>query len=412
MAFNILGGDGHIGSWGTPDIGFTEWLAGDNPRNDQGGSVNGQPTAADISGSLNGGQSQYLNQLNGNVLGLTTTAPAPTTDKKTTNPTTKTETKTNNNNNNNNQGNWWSDSQNMGYFNGQLFRDANEWRKASGMDPYGGNGGNGGVDWDSLYNPQFQALSDLSNYIQSSSSAEKSNRLADYNRTKSDILGEQTNLEEGLNLQQQQLADSGRSAAAEALRSYNALMQQNSSRYGMGTGAGQFLSDLIGQEYLRSKSGVDQQTQSGQAQLALEGQKTKQYITKKLGDLDSWKNDAFKAIDDNLQSKLYEIGSQKGVLEAQKAQQKQQALFDAINYKQQVQQNDQNFRMQLATFAVQNLQNVTGQSYTPQQIAAVVNEMMGAEIKGITGQQNNVVAYNPYAVMGKKTDEYGNPLET
>lgn len=272
-----------------------------------------------------------------------------------------------------------------------------------------GNGGGGGVDWDSLYNPQFQALTELGNYLQTSSQAEKGNRLADYNRTKSDIQAEQGNLQQGLDLQQQQLADSGRSAAAEALRSYNALMQQQQSRYGMGTGAGAFLSDLLGQEYLRSKSGVDQQLQSGQAQLALEGQKTQQYISKKLGDLDSWKNDAFKAIDDNLQGKLYEIGAQRGVLEQQKAQQKQQAFFDALNYKQQVQQNESQFKMQLASFAVQNLQNVTGQAYTPEQISGIVSDMMGKQIQGLTGQ-NNAITYNPYAVMGKKTDENGNPI--
>lgn len=45
-----------------------------------------------------------------------------------------------NNNNNGGQGNYWSDEKNEGYYNGQLYRDANEWRKASGMDPYSGGG--------------------------------------------------------------------------------------------------------------------------------------------------------------------------------------------------------------------------------------------------------------------------------
>ena len=390
-----------IGSWKIPDFGITEgspisYMAPDtfvNPNRDPySGAPEGTP---DIGVNLKVAGPQK----NGSVLGVG--------DGKT---DTQPKTTTNNNNSGGSSGGSWSDSANYGTWNGQVFRDANEWRKASGQDPYGNNGGGGGVDWDSLYNPQFQALTDLSNYLRGSSETEKGNRLADYNRTKSDILGEQGNLEQGLNLQQQQLSESGRSAAAEALRSYNALMQQQQSRYGMGTGAGAFLSDLLGQEYLRSKSGVDQQLQSGQAQLALEGQKTQQYISKKLGDLDSWKNEAFKSIDDNLQSKLYEIGSQKGVLEQQKAQQKQQAFFDALNYKQQVQQNENQFKMQLASFAVQNLQNVTGQSYTPEQISGIVNDMMGRQIAGLTGQ-NNAVTYNPYAVMGKKTDENGNPIE-
>lgn len=400
-------GASHIGSWGTPEYGWTESYsdAQGTPRNDQGGSVIGGPTAADISGSING-QSSFLNALSGgNVLGASQSNPTPTTTDQSKKTTTTTTT------NNNNGGVDWSKG-----LTGEQVRalglnpDTMSSTGGKYYSPNGsGNGGGSGVDWESLYNPQFQALTDLGNYLQTSSQTEKSNRLSDYNRTRGDILGEQNTLQQGLDLQQQQLADSGRSAAAEALRSYNALMQQQQSRYGMGTGAGQFLSDLLGQEYLRSKSGVDQQLQSGQAQLALEGQKTQQYISKKLGDLDSWKNDAFKAIDDNLQGKLYEIGAQRGVLEQQKAQQKQQAFFDALNYKQQVQQNEQQFKMQLASFAVQNLQNVTGQAYTPEQISGIVSDMMGKQIQGLTGQ-NNAITYNPYAVMGKKTDENGNPL--
>ena len=387
------------GSWGLPDYGITEGIANYLRPGSQditqsvAQNMQGTPYASSGNVPTTTNNSSVPNKSTGGiVLGQNTTS-TPTT-----------------NNNNNNNGTDWSKG-----LTGEQVR-------ALGMNPdsmvatngkyynqNGGDGGQGGSGFDeSGWNTQMQALTDLGNYLQTSSTEGRKNIQNQYDTTNKQITDEQGTLQSGLDEQQRQLGESGRSAASEALRSYNALMQQQSSRYGMGSGAGQFLSDLIGQEYLRSKSGVDQQMQSGQNELAIEGQKTQQYISKKMGDLDSWRNDAFKSIDDNLQSKLYEIGSQKGVLEQQKAQQKQQAFFDALNYKQQVQQNEKQFKMDLASFAVQNLQQVTGQSYTPQEIAKVVSDMMSQSIQGITGQDNSV-AYNPYAVMGKKTDEYGNP---
>lgn len=278
----------------------------------------------------------------------------------------------------------------------------------------GSGGGQPSIDWDAMYAPSFNALGDLANFLSGNRETSRNNLISQYDTTKGQIGEEQGTLEAGLAEQQRQLGESGRSAAAEALRSYNALMQQNLSRYGLSTGAGQFLSDLVGQEYLRSRSGINQQMQSGQNQLALEGQKTKQYISKKIGDLDMWKNEAFQKIDEDFQSKMYDINAQKGVLERDKQQQKMAVLQDTLNYQRQVEQQDRQFRMDLANFAVQNLQNVTGQTYTPQEIAGVVNDMMGREISGITQSTGNQVAYTPFGARNYTDEQLKrlNPLQS
>lgn len=117
--------ESHPGSWSIfgyqlPDYGLTEKLT--TNRTAQGGSnVLGPQQASEP--TYNGPIASYPNKSTGTVLGANTSNnPSPTPQPS-----------------NNTPGNYWDDAKNEGYYNGQLFRDANQWRQASGMDPYGGN---------------------------------------------------------------------------------------------------------------------------------------------------------------------------------------------------------------------------------------------------------------------------------
>lgn len=301
---------------------------------------------------------------------------------------------------NNNSGGSWSDSENYGTWNGQVFRDANEWRKASGQTGYENQALGGGMDWNAEYAPEYQRLADYATFLGQAKTGDLSNVGSDYGMYKGQVTDEQKNLEAGLGEQQRQLYEGGRSAAGEALRSYNALAQQNMSRYGLGTGAGSFISDLLGQEYLRSQGNINEQTQSGTNELAIEGTKVKQYVSGKIGELDKWRRDAESKINDNFMAKMQDIESQKGMLDRDKAQQKRAAVQDAVNFKRQVENEDRTFKSQLAQFAIENMQKVSGQTFTPKEIAEVVNSFMNEGTLSTNGGQQTYSGQ--YDIQGKK----------
>lgn len=119
-----------IGSWGLPEFGVTEYLAkkaSGGKTTDLSNALSGNYQSSANSSIYNGPIASYPNKsTGGSVLGQNTSnqpsSPTPTRQPS------------------NDPGNYWSDEKNEGYYNGQLYRDANEWRKASGMDPYSGGG--------------------------------------------------------------------------------------------------------------------------------------------------------------------------------------------------------------------------------------------------------------------------------
>lgn len=374
------------GSWGLPDYGITEgianWLRPGTTDVKQAVVQNfsGTPYASNIQDTPNNYSTPNKstgNNSTGDVLGRSTS--------------------NNNNNNNNNNGggvNWGAGL-------------TGEQVRALGMNPDamvatngkyygsngGGNGGGSGQDWDAIFNPAYESLKNYGNFLQQSKAEKLAGTEADYGRYTGQVTDEQKNLESSLAEQGRQLWESGRSAAGEALRAYNALAQQNASRYGLGTGAGSFISDLLGQEFMRAKASANETAQQGTNTLAIEGTKVKQFISGKMDELTKWKREADQSINDYFTKSMADIENQRGVLDQQKAAQKEAAVQNAINYKQQVEESDRTFKSQLATAAMQTIQNNTGKVYTPAEIAKVVNSFMQTgEFNPDAGNNNGQVA--------------------
>lgn len=118
--------ESHPGSWSIfgyqlPDYGLTEKLT-TNRTADNGSNLLGPQQAA--APTYNGPIASYPNKSTGGTVLGTNTSNQPTPTRQPANNT---------------PGNYWDDAKNEGYYNGQLYRDANQWRQASGMDPYGGS---------------------------------------------------------------------------------------------------------------------------------------------------------------------------------------------------------------------------------------------------------------------------------
>lgn len=356
----------HTGTWGTWDFGITEAI-GDAfglARNDQGGSqVTGTydagPTAVykdqdtGVRGTL-----EQLYPSSGQVLGATDQK---TTDTKTPAPTGNTGGNTGGGGVNlkdpySNPGEgWWWDS-------------ADGWKQSGG-------GSNDLINQISeLYAPALQRANEAYGRVRQGYDEDVTNlknrvaqSLADYN-TQGDELLTSTDRE------QSQFNKTLESALNQAVRAYNALSQRANVFYGGSTGTGQAMNELAAREYYRQQGNVQGKQAEGDLQFSDERGRIKTYIDSKVKDLDLYKQEALTSLEQNLRDQIAAIDSRKDEIEANKTRDKMGVLQQAMERTQAIQDADRTFRQNLAMAGLNQLQEISGRVFTPQEIKTYLSE--------------------------------------
>lgn len=197
-----------------------------------------------------------------------------------------------------------------------------------------------------------------------------------------------------------------KSALSDAVRAYNALAQQKQARFGGGSSAGQAVGELAQQEYFRQQGNVQKEGVRGEREFAKEFNNIGTFIAQKKSELDMWKEEALGTLKKNLNTALSNIQMQRGETESAKAQARLSIIQDSINRARAVQDQDRSFRQQLAVAGVNQLQQSSGKTFTPDQIQAYITQFMGGNTEISSTQSNSgsqVPTYNPNA--GKNQDE-------
>lgn len=198
-------------------------------------------------------------------------------------------------------------------------------------------GGGGGVNLDEVYNPLFSSLSgqeaESKNQLDEALSGLAGQKEVAGNRLKT----QESDTEADFLTEEDKFGNQKRSALAEAVRYYNALMQQRNARFGSQSSAGMAVTDIANQEVLRNQGNIEQQF--GEQMTALFNNRS--FFKRKMADawLDLEKSFEQKQKEANSEyrNRLMQINTQKNQLESQKAQaravEQQQALanIQAIN---------------------------------------------------------------------------------
>lgn len=381
------------GTWlGLPDFGFTEFFTGGTqPGTEPRGSSN---VPADVQSQVNAGPGSTPAR-NGQVQGLyTSNTPygpnnnpnqtlAPTGQKKS-----------------GGGGNGGGGQQNTGGLTADILRnrfglnDQNVINSILGdpaqvqryLNELGvGGGGSEQQQISDLYEPYRQELERIAGGVQERGMKALQDVEANYGEGTQQLGSEQADLEKALALQERQLNQGAQSGYSDALRAYNALKQQGMTRYGGGSSTGGAIGELIGQQFMRTTGQARQQTENAKQQLGLELGKVKTYIGGKKTELDTWKREATRQINDNLSSKLDEINLKRGELESNKMVAKQDALRQAIADTKAIQAKDNEFKQGLAQWTIDQMQKTSGRAFTPEEVASVYNEVIGQTYSGLTG---------------------------
>ncbi len=244
----------------------------------------------------------------------------------------------------------------------------------------GGGQGNIGSEISDIYEPALQSLRDIEGSLLSGQTDALGNIESKFTKGGETIGRERGELESALSEQSRKLGESARSAYADATRSFNNLIQQGLSRFGAGSSAGPAVQELVNQEFLRSRGRLGQQEVAGQQQISQEQTKLTNYIQQKRDDLGIWKEDAIAKINENFTNSMNEINSRRADIEGNKTRDRIAALQSAVSQANDIKSADKEYRLGLAQFAVEQMQETAGRAFTPQEIAAVVNDMMGQEL--------------------------------
>lgn len=420
MATGLTGDQVHGGSWNIgglqlPDVGATEAISdllfGAGARqnaNTSGGSDLVQdryqnPNTADLSKTGYNYSIQQMNNPRPQIKGQNDTQ----------NPTNQ-NTGGNRTTGGGNSGGGINQSNLAQYFPGYAGWDPaaawGDYQATGGAGKGGSQGGGGGQDLASMisdmYAPALAALQQIEGTLAGSRDTSLSNTEKDFEEGRGTISREQKELEESLGSQSRQLEKSGQSAFAEATRNLNSLFQSLASRFGAGSSAGLAGGELIGQEFVRNQGKMREQLEQGRQSIAMETTKMKNYIADKSSQLEKWKRDAVSKINENFQNAMNEIAMRRGDVEANKTRDRIAALQDSVNRAKEIENREREFKQGLAQFAVETLQSTSARGFTPQEIAGIVNEMLGQNVSGF--QSNTAVSgptlYNPNQFKSKEDE--------
>lgn len=408
--------DSHAGSWsifGTPlpDFGVTEKI-GDlfgQSRNDQGGSQLRQGTVANIgnvpyvtNNVAPTSRSYSSTQLGGPNINATTNQQQQKQQQQQQNTSS---------NSGGGPGGWdWQSSlrsvasggHNVGDVVGDWRWNGERWERTGGGDDSGIDINAQNQQVENAFNAGMDVLNQQESNLNAQAPAENQFVTDQYGNLVEKAKTEGEGLVADLNTKQSDFGSTVNNALQEATRAYNALKQQIMARFGFGSSAGQGASDIASQEYYRTMGQNQQEGIRGRGEFAKEFGKIKTYVSQKVSDLDLWKTDSLNKLKADLADKLNQISIAKSTLIGNKSYATMQVMQNAVANAQAIAQQDKQFRQQIASDALNNMQQVAGRAFTPQEIKATLASF------GINVPGGQVAATNPtnmYRITGKKEDD-------
>lgn len=182
------------------------------------------------------------------------------------------------------------------------------------------------IDFDSLYAPQFQALDAAAN------TANENFGLAsqDVERSKqsqlNDVQTEQDKAQAYFNDATDRANRNKTSAYNDAVRYFNALAQQSTSRFGRGSSAGQAVGEIANQEFVRNQGNIEQSYADIQKELEGKWQDAVKTYSSTRMKIDEWAATQISSLKQNLNTQLVQIQMSRAQTESDKTAKRLEVL--------------------------------------------------------------------------------------
>lgn len=194
----------------------------------------------------------------------------------------------------------------------------------------GGGGGEPDFGYiDSIYGPAMQVLSEKEAQARAGFGQAKAETGQNYDTAIRQSQEQFKDVETGYQTKESEYGQTLRSALEEAVRNYNTLQQNASSRFGRGSSAGGAASEIIGQEYARQEGGIRQTYINEVGKLKNAWLAAQNEQKRNLENLNLQRAQALTQLERDLQDTISQISAARASTESAKAQAKYQALAEA-----------------------------------------------------------------------------------
>ncbi len=253
-------------------------------------------------------------------------------------------------------GNGWNDAQNIGYLNGQVYRDKNQWLKAGGVPQIQNSmpqpQGVSQADIDSIYNPIMEGFRNQENTLNTQARDQESLVNQSFDLQNQTLQQQEVDAQKEFEKKNQLASENKASAYEEAIRSYNSLKQQRMSQFGSGSG-GDALGEIANSEFFRQQGSVNKQFASILDNLLVAKTQTEQTFRLKKNEFDLNRNQQLLQVRQAYQQALDQLSTQRFQVESQKAQARLDIKREYDNYARQVQLAYQQQNQALETWKAQ-----------------------------------------------------------
>lgn len=253
------------------------------------------------------------------------------------------------------------------------------------------------IDWDAIYNPQFQALSSAEQQAKEGAVSLEGDVNTIKDATIKRLAGEEELANEKFALTEKKTENNKNSALDKAVRDYQALQQQGSVRFGAGSSAGRAMGEIAQREYFRNQGQVEQSYADIFGDIEQQKKATMLTFLNAREENELWAKTEISKIKRQLSDQLESIKQTRFQVEANKTAKRmealQQAFQEAKAIQLQKQQNEDAFNMwkQQQDYLIANKlvpqynsYNPNTQGYTPTQTnvsASTSNVQGGGEQK-------------------------------
>ena len=262
----------------------------------------------------------------------------------------------------------------------------------------GGGGAAGQPSWDSqledIYSGQIGQLDRMAGDANTAYTGDVNSLESQYGLQQGQYQTQKDQLLAGTDTSQTRYNDTLRSAYEDAVRSYNALAQQASARFGRGSSAGGAVGELAQQEFFRQQGQLQQKQAQGSQDFETERGKINMYITDQVNQLKDYKNQAMDQLKQSLKEQLTAIEGKKVEMGSNKARDKMALLQQAVSTAQTISDGETKMQKDIALQALGQMQQLSGRTFTPQEIVAYLqdfqNQFLSAGGLGTSAPQSSL----------------------
>src|SRR3990167_7049092 len=268
-----------------------------------------------------------------------------------------------------------------------------------------------------IYAPAFAALNEQQRALEAQQPGEEQTIQGQYTRGIEGITGQEAEAQIQLGKRTTTSEQAKANALAQARQLYGELSQRNAAMFGGRSSAGPFAQELLGRETQRRFGEIGTTSEQDRQAITDETIRLVRWVDTQKNEWGRKKDEALQTLKNQFTQMIGQINSQRGMLETEKARERNAALVDARNRQDAINAADWDFQQRLALFQAQKQGEFSTVNPYSVSDTGMATQTMGAFNPSTIGQIGGQAASASFAPgvykneKGQLIDQYGRLLQ-